>query len=105
MATAKEALDKIKEAEVKALRIVEEAKRTAHKIFEEARMEKGRILKFAEENALIDARRLEKKVEEETFKEISVINAEARSDCEALKAKAKQNIGKAAEFVKAKVNL
>jgi V/A-type H+-transporting ATPase subunit G/H len=102
---SKIALDKIKETEVQAQRIIEEAKKQARDILQEAQLAQESIIKTMQEKARLAAKELKLQIEQETQKEISGIQAKNQDDTRLIKEKASVNPDKALEFIKDKIDL
>jgi len=102
---SKIALDKIKETEVQAQRIIEEAKKQAGDILQEAQLAQESIIKTMQEKARLAAKELKLQIEQETQKEISGIQAKNQDDTRLIKEKASVNLDKALEFIKDKIDL
>jgi len=102
---SKTALEKIKEAEIKAQDSLEQAKRKSRQILQEASTEKARILKQAQDQANHDAQNLQIKIEKETVEEIAAIDNQTSEAIKILRKGAQVNLNKAADFIKTKIDL
>lgn len=100
---SKVALDKIKETEVKAQRIIEEARKQAIDILNQANLAKESIIKTVQEKAKLAARELKLQIEQETREELSSIQAKSQDEINAIKHKTSANLDKALEFIKEKI--
>jgi vacuolar-type H+-ATPase subunit H len=100
---SKMALDKIKEAEAEAQRIIEGTKKQALDILADANLAKESIIKASQERARLAAKELKLQIEQETQKEILAIQNQNQSDISAVKEKAKVNLDKASQFLKDKI--
>ena len=97
------ALEKIKEAEGQAEKIVNQAKEEAKKIVLQAILEKERILKNRLAAAKSDADNLKLKFDQGLSQEISAIETEIKEDLRRLREKAKNNFQTALEALKKKL--
>jgi len=100
---SKIALDKIKEAEAQAQRIIEEAKKQALDILRNVNLAKESIIKTAQEKARLVVHDLKIKIEQETQKEISTIQNQNQEDIRQVEEKAKANLDKALQFLKDRI--
>lgn len=100
---SKEALGKIKETELATGELIEKAKQEARKLLHEAGLERERIIKHDQVQAMLDAQKLKEKMQAEAFKEIAVIESQAKNEIDGVKKKAQANIDKAADFMRRKI--
>lgn len=103
--TAKEALDKIKEAELEADKLVEEAKKESRKILEKARLERERIIEEARQNVYRDSGKIRIATEEEALREAAEIKEGSRKAASSLKERTEANIDKALRFIESKMGI
>jgi ATP synthase H subunit len=101
---SKLALDKIKEAESKAQRIIDEAKLEAQKILHEAKLEKEQFIEIALEKAKTDSQDLKNKINAEALQEVSAIENRTKDEINVLKEKAWHNLDKAVGFIRSKLD-
>ncbi len=102
---SKEALERIKDAELKAQETIEAAKKEAHRILSEAGHEKERIIKLAQEKAGADIQKLKDNIKGLAEQESSLIRKQSQEEIEASKAKAASRVDRAAQFLKERLNL
>ncbi|MEI6631806.1 MAG: hypothetical protein WCL25_04255 [bacterium] len=97
---SKSALDKIKEAELKAQELVEAAKKEALKIIQLAGLEREKIIQAAKARAREKNEELRKALDEETAKESSFIKQKSQDQQERIEKTARFNIDAAVDFLK-----
>jgi len=101
---SKVALDKIKEAEIKAQHIVEQAKLEARNMLQEGKLEKDRIIKIAIEKAKTDSQKVKNRITAETLRETSSIENKTKDEVGALKEKVMASFDKALDFIRSKLD-
>ncbi|MFH0738465.1 MAG: hypothetical protein V2A59_01215 [Candidatus Omnitrophota bacterium] len=97
---SKSALDKIKEAELKAEELVEAAKKESLKIIQLAGLEREKIIQAAKARAREKSEELRKALDQETTKESSSIKQKFQAEQERIEKAAGVNIDAAVDFLK-----
>ena len=101
--SSKAALDRIREAELKAREITEAAAKEAHAMLLEARNERERLIRAGLDKARADAKALLAKGEKEGTGEAAIIKKGFEEKIRALQEKAKPRLDEAAEFIRKKI--
>ncbi len=100
---SKGALDKIKEAELKAKEMIELARQEARKILQLAQLEREDILRGAQEKAALKSSELKEEIQRDTQNAIAVLKGQAQAQIAKINETAKGNIEAALDFLKTKL--
>ncbi len=96
---AKEALDKIKTAEIQAEEIIQQAEAESVLILRQAQREKLNIIASARERAMLQAQELKAQTEAQTSQEVQMINDRRKEVVRNLEDQAKNKQEKAVTFI------
>lgn len=100
--SSKEALDRIRQAEALSRKTLEDAAKEAHEILAASRGERERIIRDSHEKARAEIKAFKANIEKEGASGAAAIEKDAREEARRLEAKAKENLAKAVDFIKAK---
>lgn len=97
---SKSALDKIKEAELKAQQMLQQAKEESRRILQSAQLEREKIIQDVSVRAGLKSEELRSKMQEEAIRTSSSIKSQAEAEKEKVKIAAQANIAAALDFLK-----